>query len=394
MKILTCVIIGGGYAGINTVKSIQKAIWKEKGKMTLRLILIDKNPYHSRKVLLFKAATSNENITIPFTKLLPTEVEFIQSTVTQIESQERKILYKDSKGGEYPMNYDILILATGSIVYEPNTTQGGIALQDLNAARKIQKIWSKNLKNAMKETDISKRRQLMTIAIAGAGISGIETSAELAYFVRKDAEKLGLNPNDVRIYLINAHQRLFQKGPDRVSLKLERSLTKNGVTIVHEKKVLQEKEGKLSLSNGEIMNVGLCIWTLGLLPNPVLQSFELPLTSDGYVIVDESYRVQGVTGLYSIGDCAHIIEPTNGKIDGNTCKEAMAQAERLGEIVLADIKRQPSPAHKGVTDFFCFSLGPEQGLVWMRKRGLNIILTGRLGWWIRKRTWNLASMLK
>src|SRR5699024_8185231 len=108
----------------------------------------------------------------------------------------------------------------------------------------------------------------------------------------------------------------------------------------------------------------------------------------------ESYRVQGVTGLYSIGDCAHIIEPTNGKIDGNTCKEAIAQAERLGKIVLADIKRQPSPSHKGVIDFFCFSLGPEQGLVWMRKWGLNIVLTGRLGWWIRKKTWNLASMLK
>lgn len=394
MKTFTCVIIGGGYAGINAVKSIRKAFRKEKGKRTLRLILIDKNPYHLRKVLLFKPATVDEDITIPLTKLLPAHVEFIQATITQIESQEQKILYQDAQGYEYLMNYDVLILATGSIVCEPDPAQGGIALQDLDAAKRIRNAWSENLKKAVKETNVAERRRLMKIAIAGAGISGIETSAELAYFVRTDAKALGLNPNDVRIYLINAHRRLFLEGPDKVGHKLECSLTNNGVTIIHGKKVLLETGGKLSLSDGEAMNVGLCVWTLGLLPNPVLQSFELPLTSEGYVIVDESYRVQGVTGLYSIGDCAHIMESTNGQVDGKTCKEATAQAGRLGKIVLADMLGKSAPSHKGVIDFFCFSLGLEQGLVWTHRWGINIILTGRIGWWIRNKTWNLASMLK
>lgn len=52
--------------------------------------------------------------------------------------------------------------------------------------------------------------------------------------------------------------------------------------------------------------VFLCVWTFGLLPNPTLRSFGLPLTPDGRIIVDASYRVKGAAGVYSIGDCAHI----------------------------------------------------------------------------------------
>ncbi|MFD1413408.1 NAD(P)/FAD-dependent oxidoreductase [Oceanobacillus jeddahense] len=393
MKVLTCIIVGGGYAGIHAVKSIRKAFREKIGKRTLRLILIDKNSCHLRKVLLFKPAASDEDITIPFTRLLPMDVEFIQATVTQIESNEQRVLYQDTAGYEHSMRYDILILTTGSIVCEPDPAQGGISLKDMDAARKIRKVWSENLKKVIKETLPAERRRLMTIAVAGAGISGIETSAELAHFVRTDAEALGLDPNDVRIYLLNAHQRLFQEGPDKVGLKLEQLLTNYGITIVHGKKVLQETAGKLYLSNGEIMNVGLCIWTLGLLPNPILKNSGLPLTSKGDIVVDEGYRVYGNTGIYSIGDCARIIEP-NGRIDGKTCKEAIAQARRLGKIVLADIEGGSAPSHKKVIDFFCFGLGPKQGLVWVRYRALDIILTGKLGWWIRKKIWNLASMLK
>lgn len=97
-------------------------------------------------------------------------------------------------------------------------------------------------------------------------------------FFRNDAVSLGLDPNAVRINLFNANKRLFPEGPAKVGLKLERSLDACGVTTLHGSRVLQEKEGVLTLSNGETMSAGLCVWTLGLLPNPMLQSIGLPIT--------------------------------------------------------------------------------------------------------------------
>lgn len=393
MKELTCVVIGGGYAGINAVKAILKTFKGEANRRPLRLILIDKNPFHFRKVLLFKPAVSNEDIKVSLTQLFPEDVEFVQATVKNIESREKKLNYKDVKGNSTSIHYDIIVVAIGSVVRQPDLAQGGIALASLEASLKIKETWRANLKKAVIETNARERQRLMTIAVSGAGISGIETSAELAHYVRDNAEKLGLDPSTVRINLFNTNKGLFPDGPTKVGLKLERFLRTGGVTVKHEVKVLSENEGVLTLSSGETMSVGLCVWTLGLLPNPMLRSIGLPVTSDGHLIVDTSYRVQGTQGVYSIGDCARIVDPVSGKADGKTCKEATAQATRLAKILLADLEGRPAPEHKGFIDFFCFSLGPEKGMAWTHLWGLDFIFTGRLGWILRKFTWNSASLL-
>lgn len=391
MNELTCIVVGGGYAGIYAVKTIRK-IFKGSNR-PLRLILIDKNSFHFRKVLLFKPAARNEDIRVPFKKLFPKGVEFVQAAVTKIDSGEKRLFYQDAEGKENSMNYDIVVVAVGSVVRKPELAQGGIALANLNAAQKIRETWRANLEKAVMETNEKERQRLMTIAIGGAGISGIETSAEFAHFIREDAKQLGLDPDAVRINLFNTNNRLFPEGPTKVGHKLERSLNVKGVTVIHGNRVLHEKDGTLTLSSGETMSVGLCVWTLGLLPNPMLRSIGLPVTSEGYVDVDASYRVKNAQGVYSIGDCARIVDPASGRVDGKTCKEATAQATRLAKIILADLEGRPAPVHKSFMDFFCFGLGPKQGMAWVHKWGVDIILTGKLGWRIRKLTWDSASLL-
>lgn len=392
IKVITCVVIGGGYAGINAVKAIRKEFQGEL--QALRLILIDKNAYHFRKVLLFKPTAIETEITVPLKQMFTEGVELVQAAVVKIGSEEKTLLCRDTEMNEYTIHYDFLVVAIGSILKQPEPDQGGIALTGLKAAKEIRETWRMNVKRAVKETNAEERQRLMTIAVAGAGISGIETSAELSHFVRKDAAALGLNPADVRICLVNAHNRLFSEGPAKVGLKLEQVLTDKGIRLLHGKRVLQEKDGILTLSNGERMPVGLCVWTLGLLPNPILPYFGLPLTPEGYVIADASYRVQGMPDIYCIGDCAQIVDPVSGHIDGKTCKEAAAQASRIGKILLADLKGKQAPSHKRYLDVFCFGLGPGEGMVWSRQWGVDIILKGKLGWRIRKFTWDAASLVK
>jgi NADH dehydrogenase len=120
----------------------------------------------------------------------------------------------------------------------------------------------------------------------------------------------------------------------------------------------------------------------------------LPLTPDGQVLVDECYRVHGVSGVYSFGDCTSIVDPRTGKADQMTCKEAGPQALRLGKIVMADLEGCPAPVHKSVMNGFAIGLGQDRGLVWTRKWGLDMILTGKLAWKIKKFAWDRASMLR
>jgi len=393
MNSLTCVIIGGGHAGLRALKSIQGALRGRAKKRPVRFILIDKQPAHQRKVLLFRPAVGDESIAVPWTRWLTDGVEFVQGTVTFVDSGKKRIRYTDAEGHEAALQYDLLIVAVGSVVRRPDPAQGGIALTDAEAAAEIRNRWRANLRRAAAESNPQERKRLMAAVVAGAGISGMETSAELALAMRKEAAALGLDPNEVSVYLLNAQDQLFQGESVKAGQKLNQILSECGVKVLHNRKAVREEAGMTLLDNGGALPAGLCIWTIGLVPNPALRSMGLPLTPEGQIRVDECYRVQGAAGVYSIGDCANIVDPATGKADQMTCKEGSFQAMRLAKIIAADLSGRPAPVHKPVMNYFCIGMGPDRGLIWARKWGLEITLTGKLAWKIKQWTWDLASVL-
>lgn len=397
MNDLTCIIIGGGHAGLGALKALKEKTRRMANGQRIRLVLIDKQPGHLRKMLLFRPAAGDEKIMIPWTHYRFSEgVEFVQGTVTFVDSGEKQIRYTDVQGKDVRIRYDLLVVAIGSIVRQPDPDQGGISLTDMDTAAVIRDRWRANLRQAAGETDLKERKRLMTTAVAGGGISGVETTAELALEMQKEATSLGLNPSDITVYLLSGQERLFLEAPEKVGRKLDRKLSECGVTVLYNHKVMREARGVVTLSNGDRLPVGLCIWTIGLIPNPALRDMGLPLTPDGQVLVDESYRVQGAPGVYSIGDCTRIFDPRTGKTDLMRCAEGGLQADRLGKIVIADLEGRPAPVHKSpstIMDFFCIGLGEKRGFVWGRKWGLNMILTGKLAWKLRNIAWDAGSKL-
>ncbi|MFS0724329.1 NAD(P)/FAD-dependent oxidoreductase [Paenibacillus sp. 1P07SE] len=393
MKAITCVVIGAGYAGIHAVREISKQFKGLTAKLPLRLVMIDKHAYHLRKVLMFRPAVTNEEIRVPLTKLFPEGVELVQATVTKIKAAEKKLIVLSPMGAEQEIDYDMLVVAAGSVVRQPDPAQGGIALASLDHAGQIRSAWLANLERAAAEDNPTERKRWMHIAIVGAGISGMETAAEMAHYARKDAERLGLDPGLVAIDLYNAHQRLFLDGPAKIGVRLEHLLRDLGINVIHNTRVIEEKDGVLWLSDGNKRSARLCIWTLGLQPNPMLGAMGLPLTKEGYVRVDASYRVLDTPGVYSIGDCASIAAPDSGRVDGKTCKEAIPQAARLAKIMLADLEGRRAPVHESFMQSFSIGLGPGKGLTWVHKWGLDIVITGKLGWKIKNYTWDTASLM-
>ena len=233
----------------------------------------------------------------------------------------------------------------------------------------------------------------MTAVVAGAGISGIETAAELAHAMRAYATAQRVDPAEARVVLVNAAERLFPEGPARVGRKLERLLAEGGVHVRHRAKALRAEAEAVVLSDGSRLPAGLCVWTLGLRPNPMAANFGLPHTPEGQLRIDASYRVLGAQGIYSIGDCARVVDPATGAADRMTCKEAGAQASRLAKVILADMDGAPAPVHRGYLETYCFGLGPDRGIVWVRQWGLDIVIGGRLGKKIRQYTWDIASLM-
>ncbi|WP_258168217.1 hypothetical protein [Paenibacillus sp. AR247] len=79
-----------------------------------------------------------------------------------------------------------------------------------------------------------------------------------------------------------------------------------------------------------------------------------------------------------------------------TCFEAGEQGLRLGSIVKADLEGRPAPSHhsaKSSMDAFTIALG-QKGVFWIRKWGLDMVMTGKLPGRIKKLVEDTVSMLR
>ncbi|NEN81602.1 NAD(P)/FAD-dependent oxidoreductase [Paenibacillus elgii] len=391
MESKTIVVVGGGYAGLNAVRALQKQYAHAKQKV--RLILVDKEPYHLRKVLLFKAAVGEPELRVPFSCYFGDEVTCITAALTSVNASRRTIQVTYPDGTTGALLYDRLILALGSIVVSPTPEQGGIPLTSVAAAEQIRNELKRKVEQARLEREPSQQKSLLSVAVVGGGITGMEASAEIAYWLKREAEQGGLDPRLAEVHLVHSGKRLMDNAPAVVGRKAESRLGRVGVNVRYGVRGTKHADGVLHLSDGSKLLAGVCVWTLGLKPNPALKQLGLPTEADGRLTVDAHYRVKGTRDIYAIGDGARIIDPRTGQEDAMTCKEAIPQAQRLAKIISSEMEGKEGPKHRSFMPLYCIGLGPEDGLFWMRQWGMNLILTGKAGLFVRNATWDSASLI-
>src|SRR5262245_53983689 len=101
------IIVGGGFGGIAAARALKKA--------SARVLLIDKTNHHVFQPLLYQVATSvlaPENIAAPIRHVLRRQANttVLQGTVTGVDVGKKLCFV----GGEPPLPYDYLVLATGA----------------------------------------------------------------------------------------------------------------------------------------------------------------------------------------------------------------------------------------------------------------------------------------
>ncbi|PLR95282.1 NAD(P)/FAD-dependent oxidoreductase [Bacillus sp. T33-2] len=384
-NVKTIVVVGGGYAGINLIESLKKEFHIEL-KKHIRIVLVDKNPFHFKKVKLFKGIV-NEDVTdlfVPLNHYCGSMIEFIEGELRTVNADNQTVNIAREGGELMLLEYDQLVLALGSVVREVHSDCGGISLSNLDSAQRIRQHLLGMLGSS---------RHTIRLVIAGSGITGIETAAEVSAWLKEETKKAGFKHENVEVFLINHKQRLLMEAPLKVSERLEQRLINRGITVIHNKKAEKFLNGKVYFSDKTILEVDACIWTVGLQPHPTLINIGLPLNEEGKINVDSRYRLADSENIYAIGDCVHVVDPTSGKAAAMSCKEAISQAQRLAKIMRAQIQGHHSAAHQNYPDFLCIGLGPNDSFVLAQKWGMDFAFSGKLAQKIREYTWNVGSIV-
>ena len=338
------VVVGGGYAGVNLIAALKKEFHSEI-KEKIRIILIDKNTFHFKKVKLFKAIVKDNvsDLQVPLNHYCGLVIDFIQGELTRVNHEEQTIYITREDGVSFQLDYDQLVLAMGSVLCDVDSERGGFALTSMEKAKFIRQ-------QLLKKLDSPKSK--LRLAIVGCGITGIETAAELGSWLRDEAEKKRIQMKNIEIFLINDKHRLLSEAPVKISEKLENRLKKHGIDLIHNKRVEKFSENKVFFSDNSQLEADLCIWTVGLKPHPSLYKLGFSLTEEGQLKVDSWYRLFETENIFAIGDCVHVVDPISRSIAAMSCKEAISQAGRLAKILKHILKDTQQPPIKAT--LICF----------------------------------------
>jgi NADH dehydrogenase len=325
------VIVGAGFGGL--------ACAGELGDSPIDVTVIDRRNHNLFQPLLYQVATaalSPADIAEPIRKTLGRfgNIRVLLGEVTGVDSANRTVELGD--GNMLPFDY--LVIATGSeynYFGHQEWQQWAPGLKTIHEARIIRQRLLLAFEQAEAAENDSEKIDLLTSVIIGGGPTGVEIAGAISelgrYMIDRDFRTL--KPHHMRVILVEAGDRLLGAFPDDLAEYATCYLRKIEVEIRLGQRVTDISDGSVTIGD-ELIRTGCIIWGAGVKPSPAAQWFG----RTGKILVDEFLSMQGLPGVYALGDTAHAIG-TDGKPLPALAQVAKQQGIYLGRILREHILR-------------------------------------------------------
>jgi NADH:ubiquinone reductase (H+-translocating) len=319
------VIIGGGAGGLALATQLGKRLGKKK---LASITLVDSARTHVWKPLFHQLAAGSFDTHAEEIEYLAqarwnhfkfrlgslTGVDRVNKTVQLAASHDaarREITPAQSLG------YDTLIIAVGSQTNDFGTlgaAEHTIKLDSPAAA----KYFNARLVNACLRAQTLPRvpgKSMLTVTIVGGGATGVELAAELhsAARIMGNYGFENINPEtDLQIVLVEAGPRLLAQLPERLGHSAEKELRKLAVDVYTNEKVVEVKEGSVTMASGLVIESTLTVWAAGVKAADFLTTLggEQPLEVNrlNQLVVNANLQTSLDPNIYAFGDCAACLQ--------------------------------------------------------------------------------------
>lgn len=299
-------ILGGGFGGLYAVFYIKKYLARD-----VEVTLFDKNNYLLYTPVLHEMATGTVNarhVVVPIRKVIhPQQVHIRCEEVTRIDLTRKSF---ETTSGTFA--FDFLILSPGSetnFYCFPNLREDSMTFKTIGDAVLLRNRLIDALERGALEKDAEKKRKLLSISVAGGGCTGVEVVAEIAQFINvilpRDYPEI--KRGEVRIYLIEAMDRILSSFPKYLSQVATRRLRRMGIEVLLNCPVLAVDQDAIRLRDRQIPK-GILVWTAGVKARDLLLVPEVDRDMNGRLPVTHTLEIPGYPGIYVIGDAALFVE--------------------------------------------------------------------------------------
>ncbi|WP_010489708.1 NAD(P)/FAD-dependent oxidoreductase [Pseudomonas sp. S9] len=340
------VIVGGGAGGLELATRLGKSLGK-RGRA--KVILVDANLTHIWKPLLHEVAAGSLNSSGDELNYVAqakwNHFEFQLGRMSGLD-RNNKTIRLDATLDEHgqvlvpqrELHYDSLVIAVGSTTNDFGTPGAAQHCLFLDTREQAERFHNQLLNHYLRaHASQSENIEQISVAIVGAGATGVELAAELHHAAHELAA-YGLNrilPENMRITLIEAGPRVLPALPERISQPVHKTLEKLGVKVLTNSAVSEVTADALVTENGETITASLKIWAAGIRAPKFLKEIAgLETNRINQLVVRPTLQTTEDDDIFAFGDCAACPQPgTEGRNVPPRAQAAHQQASLLAKTL-------------------------------------------------------------
>jgi NADH:ubiquinone reductase (H+-translocating) len=337
------VIVGGGFAGVGCARRLA-------GRDDVSVTLVDRNNYHQFQPLLYQVATSqlaSSDIAYSLRKLFhgDANVDVTLADVASVEPEAHTAVTADGEriGG------DVLVVAAGSrpnFFGTPGADAHAFPLYSLDDAQRLRSRIIGVFEQADRDPALVDQGAL-NFVIVGGGPTGVEMAGALADLIHGTiaAEYHHLAVSAAQVHVVDLGHSLLGAFSDRAHDYAAKVLGRKGVRLHLGVAVTEIGAGHVALADGTTIPTRCVVWGGGITAPPLTGTGDLPRGRGGRVDVLPDLTVEGLHGVYAIGDVANIPGP-GGDAHPQLGSVALQSGTVAAENILADLEGRPRTAFR------------------------------------------------
>jgi NADH:quinone reductase (non-electrogenic) len=394
IQLTRILILGGGFAGIEVLRQLQKAFQNDIG---IDITLVSRDNFFLFTPMLPEISSGmieTRHIVTPL-RVFCNRAKFYEADVESIDMDNKQVVISHRIGKQtnpiewrsHVLKYDYLVIALGS---ETNffgmneASKQAFTLKSLGDAIVLRNHVINMLEQAdIEHEDLNLRTSLLTFVVIGGGFSGVEIVGELNDFVLDSIKHFyhNLEKAKIRRVLVNSGARILPEVTEELSEFALQKLRENGIEVILNTRVIDITSQGVKLNDGTNISTQTIIWAGGGKPPSLLSGLSCEHDKSGRLVTNDFLEVIGHTeSVMALGDCASITDPNTGKSCPPTAQHAIRQGKIAAINLISTIKDQVNAKKK-----FDYKTKGVMTLIGKRN-GVGILLgykiQGFAAWWV------------
>ena len=246
------------------------------------------------------------------------------------------------------LGYDSLVISVGSTTNDFGTLGAAQNCLFLDTRKQAERFHQQLLNHYLRAHAHSDLDSQISVAIVGAGATGVELAAELHHAAHELAA-YGLDkikPENMRITLIEAGPRVLPALPERIGGPVHKTLEKLGVTVLTNASVSEVGPDSLKTADGKVIPASLKVWAAGIRAPAFLKDIDgLETNRINQLQVLPTLQTTRDENIFAFGDCAACPQKGTDRNVPPRAQAAHQQASLLAKSLKLRIEGKELPEY-------------------------------------------------